>query len=61
MGLGKCKGGRHQAITPRKGSWAESLSFEKHMAHAKKVGISTPCTANHVAIGGGCLNCGWKR
>lgn len=30
-----------------------------HSEHAKRAGVSTPCTAHHVNFGGGCLNCGW--
>ena len=31
-----------------------------HSEHAKKAGVSTPCTAHDYNFGGGCLNCGWK-
>lgn len=38
---------------------AAERSHEAHMAHAKKVGVSTPCTASSAGYGGTCHNCGF--
>jgi len=32
---------------------------QRHFAHAKAAGVATACTAHHVNLGGGCLNCGF--